>query len=172
MIIWALFLLLMIYSFCCYFAPCWHYANWGSFSNKCMSSFNLWCSSKFFFPFLKLCLLVYVFVNVFMVLILLFCLCIHPCMHVLVCVCVSTKLWEFWINCESLNQLVNYWKLWSFELLRSHKGKRLFKSFLSEKHVDVPLFYSPIFDICIFLFVCFPFTTPVKTHFIFYWLMN
>ncbi len=27
MIIWALFLLLMIYSFCWYFAPFWHYAN-------------------------------------------------------------------------------------------------------------------------------------------------
>ncbi len=162
MIIWALFLPLMIYSFCWYFAPFWHHANWGSFSNKCMSSFKLWSFSKYFFLFRKLCLIDFLFVNVCMVLILNFCLYIHPCMHVLVCVCVCTKLWEFWINCESLNQLVNHWKLWYFELFRSHKGKKTFQELFKWKNANVPLFYTPISNMS---FCLFPFHNSFREHF-------
>jgi len=120
MIIWALFLLLMIYSFCWYFASFWHYANRGSFSNKCMSSFNLWSLRKYFFPLKKICLLVFVFVNVFMVLIyfVLF-LFVHSSMHACfgLCMCmykivrILNQLWKFESICESLEIMV----FWAFE---------------------------------------------------------
>jgi len=119
MIIWALFLLLMIYSFCWYFASFWHYANRRSFSNKCMSSFNLWSLRKYFFPLKKFCLLVFVFVNVFMVLIYFDLFFVHSSMHACfgLCMCmykivrILNQLWKFESICESLEIMV----FWAFE---------------------------------------------------------